>query len=172
MKGGVIGYWVLGIWMPSDPPNTQYPITRYPMKYICLVYQDDENLIHVTDPEFDAVLHDCGEWVDDLEKSGKHVFSAGLLSRQSATTLRTINGKVAVTDGPYAETKEYLGGFTVFEARDLNDAIQMISHMPALRMLTLEIRPVMDMENPDLSDPIAQKVAESVRRSSKQTAPA
>ncbi|MEA2552117.1 MAG: hypothetical protein QOJ65_293 [Fimbriimonadaceae bacterium] len=139
----------------STPPNT--------MKYICLVYQEEEKLNAASDAEVDAAITACGEWVGDLEKNGRHIFSSGLQSPRTATTLRKKNGGIAVTDGPFAETKEFLGGFTIIEARDLNEAIQIASNFPAVQFGTVEVRPVMELDA-DLTDPMDLRIAESIRR--------
>jgi hypothetical protein len=77
-----------------------------------------------------------------LQQSGHLINAAGLKPAQMATTLRMQKGKLSITDGPFAETKEVLGGFYVIEARDLNEAIQLASKSPSLRIGSLEVRPV------------------------------
>jgi len=135
-------------------------------QYLCLVYQNDDKLEALSQRDMDALVAECLDWVDGLERNGRHIYSAGLQSIRSATTLRSRNGKVSTTDGPFAETKEYLGGFTLFCARDLNEAIQVASTLPAARIGTLEVRPVLQ-SNADLDDPIDRKVAASLRRNSR-----
>jgi hypothetical protein len=104
-------------------------------------------------------------WTLEVEKSGRHVFSAGLRSSRSARTVRERNGKLSVTDGPFAETKEYLGGFTLLEASDLNEAIQIASRLPAARLGSIEVRPILE-PNVELTDTLDQKIAAAIRRKS------
>ena len=112
------------------------------MKYVCFGYLDVDNWAKKSASEQNAMIDECTAYDDLLKKNGNWVSGEGL---QSATTLRVQNGKVFVTDGPYAETKELLGGLLIIEARDLNAAIQLISKHPGVKMGTWEIRPVEDM---------------------------
>ena len=132
-------------------------------QYLCLVYPGDSKLESMSQNEMDALVAECTDWVDNLQETGRHVFSAGLQSARSTTTLRGRNGKVSMTDGPFVETKEQLGGFTLLRARDLNEAIQLASKMPIARVGTVEVRPVLQV-NAELSDPIDRKVATALRR--------
>ena len=135
-------------------------------QYLCLVYHDDATLAAVPDRELEAIVAECVQWIDDLERHGRHIYSAGLQSIRSATTLKHRNGKVTTTDGPFAETKEYVGGFTLFRARDLNEAIAIASTLPAARINTIEVRPVLQADTSS-NDPIDRKVADSLRRISR-----
>jgi hypothetical protein len=105
------------------------------MKYVCLVYLEQEKLNAVPDRE----CADCGA---GLRTSGLLVAAEALQSTETATTVRVRNGKMSVTDGPFAETKEQLAGFYLIEARDLNDAIQVASKIPPAREGSIEVRPV------------------------------
>jgi len=135
------------------------------MKYICLIYHEEQKLAALTQDELDALVAECGVWVADLAKGGHHVFSAGLQSIRTATTLRKRNGMLAMTDGPFAETKEFLGGFTIINAKDLNEAIQLASKLPAVRVGSVEVRPVLE---PDahLTDALDRKIGAAIRRTS------
>jgi len=93
------------------------------------------------------------------------VLSAGLQSPRTATALRSRNGSLTVTDGPFAETKEILGGFTLIEARDLNEAIQIASTLPVVRFGTIEVRPVLESAM-ELADPLDRKLVSAMRASS------
>jgi hypothetical protein len=135
-------------------------------QYLCLVYHDDATLAATPERELDGIVAECVQWIDDLERQGRHIYSAGLESIRSATTLKHRNGKVTTTDGPFAETKEYLGGFTLFRARDLNEAIAIASTLPAARINTIEVRPVLRSDTHS-SDPTDRKVADSLRRISR-----
>jgi hypothetical protein len=105
------------------------------MKYLCLVYLDEKRLDELPDEE-------CVAYDTAIRKSGLCIASEALQSVQVATTVRVRNGKVAVTDGPFAETKEQLAGFYMIEARDLNEAIQLASKIPPARVGSIEVRPI------------------------------
>jgi hypothetical protein len=116
------------------------------MKYVCLGYFDEEKWEKMPESEQNALMDECFAYDDDvLRKNGHIAGGEALQSPRNATTLRWKNGKVSVTDGPFAETKEQLGGFVVLEARDLNHAIQLISAHPGVKVGPFEIRPVDDM---------------------------
>src|SRR5262245_64749886 len=101
------------------------------MKYLCLVYIEETKLEALSKIEFDALVAESLAYKEALRKSGHHVAAEALQSVQTATTIRrTPNGKLSITDGPFAETKEQLGGFLLIEARDLNDAMQVASKLP------------------------------------------
>jgi len=96
------------------------------MKYACLVYIEGKNQDSLSEADLDAIVAECAAaeaWREELQKGGHYVFSAGLQSVTTAATVRHRSGKVSVTDGPFAETKEFLGGFTIIEARDINEAL-------------------------------------------------
>ena len=105
------------------------------MKYLCLVYLEKDKMHAVPDSECQV----CG---DGMRKSGLLVAAEALQPVETATTVRVRNGKLSVTDGPFAETKEQLAGFYLIEARDLNDAIQAASKIPPAREGSIEVRPV------------------------------
>ena len=111
------------------------------MKYLCLVYLEEEKLRAVPDRECVA----CGA---GFRSSGLLVAAEALEPVKTAATVRVRNGKVSVTDGPFAETKEQLAGFYLIDARDLNDAIQMAAKIPPAREGSVEVRPVRQL-NPD-----------------------
>jgi hypothetical protein len=134
------------------------------MKYACLVYHEEKTLRSLPQDELITLVGECGEWIQELERGGHHVYSAGLQSVRNAATIRDRDGRVSVTDGPFTETKEFLGGFTIIEARDMNEAIRLASRLPAARIGSLEVRPVL---TPDLetNDPVDHKIAECIRSS-------
>jgi len=115
------------------------------MKYICLGYMEEKKWETMSESERNAMLDDCFAYDDVLRKNGHFAGGEALQSPQNATTLRWKNGKVLITDGPYAETKEHLGGILVLEARDLNHAIQLMSNHPGVKAGPFEIRPVADL---------------------------
>jgi hypothetical protein len=116
------------------------------MKYICLGYYEPAKHAAMTEEERNAMFDECFEYNDHLRANGHVVAEEALQPPETALTLYWKNGKVATTDGPYAETKEQLGGLGVLEARDMNHAVQLVSQHPSLKYGTSwEIRPVGDM---------------------------
>jgi hypothetical protein len=99
----------------------------------------------MSESEQNAYLDECFAYDDVLRKNGHFVGGEALQSTRSATTLRWQNAKVSITDGPFTETKEQLGGFGVFEATDPSHAIQLMSNHPAVKTGILEIRPAEDL---------------------------
>ena len=108
------------------------------MKYLCLVYMETDKLHAVPDKECVA----CGA---GLRQSGLLLAAEALQPVETATTVRVRNGRVSVTDGPFAETKEQLAGFYLIDARDLNDAIQVAAKIPPAREGSVEVRPVREL---------------------------
>jgi hypothetical protein len=116
------------------------------MKYICMGYYDPAKLAAMTEEARNAMFDECFEYDDYLRANGHSTGGEGLQPPENALTLYWRNGKVATTDGPYAETKEQLGGIGVLEARDMNHAIQLMAQHPSLTYGNIwEIRPVADM---------------------------
>lgn len=105
------------------------------MKYLCLVYLDEKRLPELAD-------EDCVEFDAGIRASGHCLASEALQSVTAATTVRMRNGKLSITDGPFAETKEQLTGFYMIEARDLNEAIQIASRIPPASVGSIEVRPI------------------------------
>jgi hypothetical protein len=105
------------------------------MKYLCLVYLEERRLEEVSDAH-------CVEYDESVRKSGHCLASEALQPVQTATTVHVRNGKVSITDGPFAETREQLAGFYLLEARDLNEAIQLASRIPPAQVGSIEVRPV------------------------------
>ena len=108
------------------------------MKYLCLVYSEEENLQTMTDDE-------CMEYDAAIRKSGYCLASEALQPVQTATSVRVRSGKVTITDGPFAETKEQLAGFYLIEAKDLDRAIEIASKIPPARVGTIEVRPIREL---------------------------
>ncbi|MGC1298022.1 MAG: YciI family protein [Alloacidobacterium sp.] len=116
------------------------------MKYLCFGYYDKGKFDGMTEAEQNAMFDKCFEYDDHLRASGHWAGGEALQGPETALTLSLKNGKVATTDGPYAETKEQIGGILVLEARDMNHAVQLIGQHPALTFGTIwEIRPAGDM---------------------------
>jgi hypothetical protein len=115
------------------------------MKYICLGYYDERNWEKLSESERNAMMDECFAYDDVLRKNGHFAGGEALQSASNATTLRWKNGKATIIDGPYAETKEQLGGILVLEAADLNQAIELMSRHPGVKSGPFEIRPVADL---------------------------
>ncbi len=118
------------------------------MKYLCLIYDEESKLAAMPKDQADAFMGEYFAFTDDIRRSGHYVAGEALHPVAAATTVRIRNGKLSTTDGPFAETKEQLGGFYLIEARDLNDAIQVASRIPSARIGSVEVRPVMDFSQP------------------------
>lgn len=130
------------------------------MKYVCLGYIDEKKWNTISETERNAIVDECFTYDDVLRKNGHFAGGEALQSCRNATTLRWRNGRVAITDGPYAETKEQLGGILILEARDLNHAIQLMSEHPGVKAGPFEIRPAADL---------SAMIAESEKRRSVST---
>ena len=115
------------------------------MKYICLGYIEPNKFENLSETERNAMVDECLAYDDELRKGGHFAGGEALQGSQAATTLRWKNGKVSITDGPYAETKEQIGGILILEARDLNHAIQLMSKHPGVKAGPFEIRPAADL---------------------------
>ena len=115
------------------------------MKYVCLGYMDPTKWKAMSETEINAFVDECFTYDDVLRDNGHFAGGDALQGPESAVTLRVQGGKVAVTDGPYAETKEQLGGILILEAKDLNHAIQLMSKHPGVRGGPFEIRPAADL---------------------------
>lgn len=123
------------------------------MKYICLGYIEDGKWDALTESQRKAMMEECFAYDDELRKNGHFLGGEALQSARNAATLRWQGGKVVVTDGPYAETKEQIGGILLLEANDLNHAIQLMSKHPGVRLGgPFEIRPSAEAINKAISD--------------------
>ena len=112
------------------------------MQYVMLIYLDDQRWSALSTDERNQVHQDCGAWHDALVKSGHSRSCAGLQPPSTATTLREAGGQTVITDGPFAETKEFLGGFEILECANLDEAIAFAKRFPALRAgAAVELRP-------------------------------
>lgn len=119
------------------------------MKYICFGCMDEEVWDAMSESERNTFIDECVTYDDELRENGHFTGGEALQNSRNATTLRWRDGKVSVTDGPFAETKEQIGGILILEATDLNHAIRLMSKHPSLRLLrdrgSWEIRPAADM---------------------------
>src|SRR5215468_11761949 len=116
------------------------------MKYLCLVYYDEKTLDAMPRDEFAAFSEEHVALDEELKQSGNSISAEALQPVQTAVTVRLRNGKLSTTDGPFAETKEQLGGFYLIEAADLNEAIQIASKIPPAREGSVEVRPVRQLQ--------------------------
>jgi hypothetical protein len=112
------------------------------MKYLCLIYDDESKRGTMPKEQLDAMHAEYGVFTEAIKKSGQYIAAEGLQPTQTATTVRVRQGKISTTDGPFAETKEQLGGFYLINAKDLNEAIQAASRIPAARTGSIEVRPI------------------------------
>jgi hypothetical protein len=118
------------------------------MRYLCLIYDEEKKQEAMSKSEADAFMGEYFTFTEGIRKSGHYLAGEALQPIQTATTVRVRNGKVSTTDGPFAETKEQLGGYYLIEARDLNDAIQVASKIPSARLGSIEVRPIMEFDQP------------------------
>ena len=116
------------------------------MKYLCMVYFEEKTLHALTQSEDAALTAESLAYDEELRRSDHFVVAEALQPVETATTMRIRNGKMSTTDGPFAETKEQLGGFILIEARDLNEAIQLAARIPLARLGTIEVRPIMELQ--------------------------
>src|SRR5438105_538840 len=109
------------------------------MKYLCLVYGEESAMQSMADDH-------CIDYVEQLVKDGHYVAAEALQPIHTATTVKVRNGKLSITDGPFAETKEQLAGFYLIEARDLNEAIQLAAKIPPAQVGSVEVRPIRELQ--------------------------
>ena len=115
------------------------------MKFVCLGYYDENTWNSIPETEQNAFVDQCFAYDDVLREKGHFSGGEALQSAQAAKTVRLRSGKAIVTDGPFAETREQIGGILVLEAKDLEEAVQLISKHPGLKAGPFEIRPAADM---------------------------
>ena len=115
------------------------------MRYLCLIYLDEKQLAAMPEREMSALNARHLAYNEELLAGGRFIEAEALEPAASTTCVRVRNGRVSLTDGPYAETKEMVAGFYLVEARDLNEAIQVASRLPAAPLGTVEVRPCRDL---------------------------
>jgi hypothetical protein len=118
------------------------------MKYLCLIYVEESIIESMSEAEMDALLAEHRQLDEALLASGQQVASEALQLAETAVTVRLRNGRTTVTDGPFAETKEQLGGFYLIEAADIDAATQIARRIPCARLGCVEVRPVQDFAAP------------------------
>jgi hypothetical protein len=115
---------------------------------MCVIYDEEAKIGAMSKEEGEAFMGEYFAFTDEIKKSGHYLGGEALQPVTTATTVRIRNGKLSTTDGPFAETKEQLGGFYLINARDLNEAIQIAAKIPSARMGTVEVRPVVEFDAP------------------------
>ena len=113
------------------------------MKYLCLIYFEESKLAALTEAEGAELTRACLAYDDELREAGRYVTSSPLAPVSTAATVRVVNGKLSATDGPFAETKEQLGGYYLIEATTIDEAASIASGIPAARYGSIEVRPIM-----------------------------
>jgi hypothetical protein len=115
------------------------------MRYVCLVYADEARVNGMSQEEIDALIDETAASNEELAASGRLILAQALEQVDGAMTVRVRDSRLSVTDGPFAETNEQLGGFVLIEARDLNEALQIAGRIPSARLGSVEVRPVIDL---------------------------
>jgi hypothetical protein len=115
------------------------------MKYLCLVYADEAKLAALPQHELDTLIDETLASNEELQASGHLILAQALEQVDAAITVRVRDGRLSATDGPFAETREQLGGFVFIEARDLNEAIRIAGRIPSARLGSIEVRPAVDL---------------------------
>ena len=116
------------------------------MRYLCLIYDEEKKIEQMSQKESEAFMGDYFTFTDNIRKSGHHIAGDALQPVATASTVRVRNGKISTTDGPFAETKEQLGGYYLINAKDLNEAIQIAAKIPSAKIGSIEVRPVMEFD--------------------------
>jgi hypothetical protein len=115
------------------------------MKYLCLIYSEENVVRNLPKPELEAMMGQYLAFTESIQKSGQYLGSNRLEPTKAAATVRVRNGKASTIDGPFAETKEQLGGYYLVEARDFNEAIQLASKIPGAQVGSIEVRPIAEI---------------------------
>ena len=115
------------------------------MRYLLLIYEDEKGWGTMSEADRQAIFGEYMRFTDDIRTSGQYKSGAPLQPTSSATSVRVREGKRVVTDGPFAETREQLGGFYLVDAKDLDEAIALAARIPSARFGTIEVRPVMEL---------------------------
>src|SRR5947208_169002 len=120
---------------------TEAPI----MRYMLLICDDEQAWARLSEAERRQIYAEYGQFSQQIKASGNHVGGSQLQPTSAATSVRVRNGKRLVTDGPFAETREQLGGYYLVEAKDLDEAIAIAARIPSARMGTIEVRPLVEV---------------------------
>jgi hypothetical protein len=122
------------------------------MKFACLLYGVEADLAALPDARLASMAGACHAAMEELRGNGYLLAAFGLQSTQAASTVRQRDGRAAITDGPFAETKEQLGGLAIVEARDLNEALRIAAQLPPARFGSIEVRPLLEPGAPVATD--------------------
>ena len=117
------------------------------MKFMFMIYHDETVLDALPEGEMQALVDSALDYDEDIRRSGPYIVSNALQPARTARTIRVRGGKVSSTDGPFAETKEQLGGFFLIEARDIDEACAVASRFPPARLGIIEVRPVQELKH-------------------------
>jgi hypothetical protein len=115
------------------------------MKFMFMIYHDQNVLDALPEEERQSLVDSALDYDEEIRRSGHYIVSQALQPARTARTIRVRGGKVSTTDGPFAETKEQVGGFFLIEARDMNEACEVASRFPPARVGTIEVRPVREL---------------------------
>jgi len=118
------------------------------MRYLCLIYEDEKAWQKLSEAEMQKGMAEYNAFTDNIRKNGNYVGGEALQPTTTAKSVRVRNGKISATDGPYVETKEQLGGYYLINAKDLSDAVQVASRIPGAKHGTVEVRPIMEFNQP------------------------
>jgi hypothetical protein len=118
------------------------------MRYLCLIYENEKAWQQMSEADMSKGMAEYNAYTESIKKSGNYVGGEALQPTTTAASVRVRNGKVSTTDGPYVETKEQLGGYYLIKAKDLKDAVQVASQIPGAKHGTVEVRPIMEFNQP------------------------
>ena len=118
------------------------------MRYLCLIYENEKAWQQMSEADMQKGIAEYNAFTQSIKKSGNYVGGEALQPTTTAASVRVRNGKVSTTDGPYVETKEQLGGYYLITAKDLKDAVQVASQIPGAKHGTVEVRPIMEFNQP------------------------
>ena len=119
------------------------------MKYLLLIYENEKAFEGVSEAEQGKIFQEYMDYTNGIKKAGHYIAGEALQPVSTATTVRVKSGKTLTTDGPFAETREQLGGFYMVEAKDLDEAIKLACGIPAVRTGSIEVRPIMPTPPPE-----------------------
>jgi hypothetical protein len=119
------------------------------MKYLLLIYENEASFAGVSEAEQGKIFEEYMQYTNDIKKKGHYIGGEALQPVSTATTVKVKNGKTLTTDGPFAETREQLGGFYMVEAKDLDEAVALAARIPASRTGSIEVRPIMSTPPPE-----------------------
>jgi hypothetical protein len=118
------------------------------MRYLCLIYEDQRAWQNMSEADMQKGMAEYNAFTENAKKNGNYVGGEALQPTNTAKSVQVRNGKLSTTDGPYVETKEQLGGYYLIKAKDLNDAVQVASRIPGAKHGTVEVRPIMEFDQP------------------------